>query len=334
VGELAARRIIEEREKNGAFAGFDDFVSRVDGRAINKRVLEHLVKTGAFDFGGVARRTLFEGLDGALATVAASVRDREAGQHSFLSVLASPPAVSGGRRPAGPSGGADFEEGERLGFEKELLGFYISGHPLDRYGDLIAALDTFPAETLSSQPGRTEFRLCGVAGGISKKLSKKDNRPWAAFQLATRHASIPLNLFADAYSAYSAAVAENAPLLVLGAVMAGTDGVRISVKECYPLESAAAGLVRRVTWILDPIHPAAGEFLRAMRETVTAQPGDTRLEFAFVLGDRLAPVAEASPALSWRLNAAGLQSLRSHPAVVGVRFETKRLELKSQRFRR
>jgi len=76
VGELAAQKIIEEREKNGAFADFPDFVQRVDGRAINKRVLEHLVKTGAFDFSGAARKSLFDSIDAALAGAAAQARDR------------------------------------------------------------------------------------------------------------------------------------------------------------------------------------------------------------------------------------------------------------------
>ena len=86
VGELAAQRIIAEREANGPFADFDDFATRVDGRAVNKRVLEHLVKTGAFDFSGAGRRSLFEGIDAAIAASSAQARDRAAGQDNFLGV--------------------------------------------------------------------------------------------------------------------------------------------------------------------------------------------------------------------------------------------------------
>jgi DNA polymerase III subunit alpha len=336
VGELAAKRIIEERELNGPFAGFEDFTRRVDGRAINKRVLEHLVKTGAFDYTGQARKPLFDGIDGAMAQVAAQARDKAAGQHSFMDLLggAEPAAPVTAAAPVvrtGAAAGADFGLSDRLTFEKELLGFYVSGHPLDVFRGLAEALDTFKVEDLLRQPARTEFRLCGIAGTIAKKLSKKDNRPWAAFTLATREASVPLNLFADAYAAYSAPLAENAPLLVLGNILVGTEGPRINIKEAYPLEPAVISMVRRITWILDPMHPEVGAFLQLLRDTVTGRGGDTKMEFAFVFPDGVSPVAEISSALAWKLAPAQFQQLRGHPAVAGVQLETKRLELKSDR---
>jgi DNA polymerase-3 subunit alpha len=336
VGELAARRIIEEREANGPFRDFDDFLARVDGRAVNRRVLEHLAKTGAFDFSGAPRRRIFDGLDTAMAAVAAHARDRAAGQHSFLDMLADAPdagpAATAVAAPTGPGPeAAEFPPADRLAYEKELLGFYISGHPLDAFERLTTALDTFPPEDLIRQPGRTEFRLCGIAGGIAKKLSKKDNRPWAAFTLETRRSSVALNMFADAYATYGGTLAENAAVVVLGNVIVGADGARINVRECYPLEGAVTSLARKVTWLLRPADLAVPEFLARLRETINAQPGETRVAFGFLFEDRAAAVAEASPALSWRLTAAAVQSLRSHPAVAGVQVEFKRLELKEDR---
>jgi DNA polymerase-3 subunit alpha len=103
------------------------------------------------------------------------------------------------------------------------------------------------------------------------------------------------------------------------------------VKECYPLDAQVASLVKKVTWLLDPMHPGVPEFLRRLRETLNQQVGDTRVEFAFVFEGRVAPFAEASSALTWKLNAPGFQQLRSHPAVAGVQIETRRLELKEER---
>ena len=101
VGELAAQKILEEREARGPFADFADFVARVDARALNKRVLEHLVKTGAFDFSGASRKALFDGIDAAMSGVAATARDKAAGQHSFLDMLAEEaPAKNGHAAPA------------------------------------------------------------------------------------------------------------------------------------------------------------------------------------------------------------------------------------------
>jgi DNA polymerase-3 subunit alpha len=348
VGELAAQKIIEERDQRGPFRDFEDFVARMDGRAINKRVLEHLVKTGAFDFSGARRKTLFDNIDGAMAAVAAAARDRAAGQHSFFDVFETPAPKPNGRNgqsaptaklPASgrraPDPGAetdgDFSSAERLAFEKELLGFYVSGHPLNLYAGLTEALDTFPVEELLLQDDRTEFRLCGIVSNIAKKLSKKDNRPWVAFTLATKRAALPLNMFADAYAAYGPVLAENVLVIVQGTIIVGTEGARINVKEAYPLDGQVAANVRKVTWLLLPQHPELPDFLQQLRETLNKQSGDTRVELAFVFENRAAPFAEISSALSWKLNAPTFQQLRSHPAVAGVQIETRKLELKQDR---
>ena len=101
VGELAAQKIIAEREANGPFSDFENFASRVDARALNKRVLEHLVKTGAFDFSGASRKKLFDGIDAALSAASSAARDKAAGQHSFLDMLAEEPPKNGAAAPRG-----------------------------------------------------------------------------------------------------------------------------------------------------------------------------------------------------------------------------------------
>ena len=340
VGELAAQKIIEERDRKGPFRDFDDFISRVDGRAINKRVLEHLAKTGAFDFSGSPRKKIFNNIDAAMATASSAARDKAAGQHSFLDMFAEPAAgakpANGADARSGATSGTpaamdDFTSAERLAFEKELLGFYVTGHPMSVYEALADAINTFPAGDLLNQPDRTEFRLCGIVSNIAKRLSKKDNRPWASFTLATKTASLPLNLFADAYAAHGTVLAENAVLLVQGNIIVGTEGPRINVKEAYPLDGQIAANVRKVVWLLHPAHPALPDFLRELRNTLNKQAGDTRVEFAFVFEDRAAPFAEASTALTWKLNAPSFQELRHHAAVAGVQIETRRLELKQDR---
>ena len=339
VGEQAARNIIEERDAKGPFEDFDDFVTRMDGRAINKRVLEHLVKTGAFDYSGASRKKLFEGIDAAMAQVAAQARDRAAGQHSFFDMFNEEPAAkkngSSGKienrnsRIENPDD--DFPSAEKLAFEKELLGFYVSGHPLNAFAGLTDAIDTVPVDQLLEQPDRTEFRLCGIAGSIAKRLSKKDNRPWASFVLATKNGSLPLNMFADAYENYGSVLSENALVLVQGTIIVNHEGARVNVKEAYPLENQVAGLVKKVVWLLHPNHRELPSFLRQLRSTLDKQSGDTRIEFAFVFNDRVAPYAEVSTALNWKINAPAFQQLRSHPAVAGVQITTRPLELKQER---
>ncbi|HXA14849.1 MAG TPA: DNA polymerase III subunit alpha, partial [Opitutaceae bacterium] len=282
VGEAAAQKIIAERDAHGPFRDFGDLTARVDGRAINKRVLEHLIKTGAFDFSGAPRKQLFEHIDEALAGAASAARDKAAGQHSFLDTLAEPPQAGtpalGSQRSTLNSSVTDFSSYDRLTFEKELLGFYISGHPMNLYAGLADAIDTCAENQLLQQPDRAEFRICGIAGNIVKKLSKKDNRPWAAFALATRRATVPLNMFADAFESYGGSLVENAPVLVKGNLIQGNDGPRLNIKECQPLEPAVTGLVKKITWLLHPAHPELIDFLRRFRAAVNAASGDTRLE--------------------------------------------------------
>ncbi|SDR70219.1 DNA polymerase III subunit alpha [Opitutus sp. GAS368] len=335
VGEQAAQKIIEEREANGPFKDFADFTARVDARALNKRVLEHLVKTGAFDFSGAQRKPLFESIDGAIAGAAAHARDKAAGQHSFLDVLNEPPTIVKGV-PARATNGhvahttsaTDFTAAERLQFEKELLGFYVSGHPLNAYSGLAEALCTHTEESVLQEGDRMEFRLCGIMSGITKKLSKKDNRPWAFFNLASKQATLSVNMYADAYEAYGKTLAENQPVVVLGTVMKGNDGARLNVKELYPLDGYLGNNIRKVTWLLSPEHPELPDFLKKLRTAINGSGGDTRVELAFVFENRVAPVAEAPASLNWRVAPAAFQELRVHPAVAGILAEARRPELK------
>jgi len=403
VGEVAAQKIIAGRATGGPYQGFHDFLLRIDARAINKRVVECLVLTGAFDSTGAAREELFDEIDPALgalgelqrkypalrpessdparpaeateatlfdlsATAASSAPPDPAvlaaefadllkvtvsrrngngsaalpagaghSQHSFLELAGA--GVSAAGAPAREAEPAKAERiltpTTKLQYEKELLGFYISGHPMDAFAGLAEAINTLPEEQLLDQPNQSEFRVCGVATGIVKKLSRKDNRPWAAFTLATRRASLPLNMFAEAYEAYAKNLIAETPVLVQGTVLAGNDGVRLNIRECYQLAPAVTSLVKKLTWLLLPEHPELPAFLRQLRATVEASTGDTRLAFAFVLGDRLAPVADVPSSLSWHLDAGRFRELRAHPAVAGALVETKRLQLKeSRRFAR
>ena len=333
VGEAAAQKIIAEREAHGPFKDFLDLTTRVDGRAINKRVLEHLVKTGAFDFSGEKRGVLFAQIDEALASTAARQRDLAAGQHSFLDALNEAPASSGTPATArnGHSRHPDFTSAERLQFEKELLGFYISGHPMNAYAGLAEAITTHTEAQILAEGDRIEFRMCGVASGITKKLSRKDNRPWAFFNLASKRATISVNMYSEAFENHGKSLGENQPVVILGTVMRGTDGARLNVKECYPLDAYLPGAVRKVTWLLHPDHRELPDFLQKLRAAINASGGETRVELAFVFEGRAAPIAETAPSLNWRVTPSAFQELHSHPAVAGTQIEARRVELKETR---
>jgi len=333
VGEGASLKIIEEREKNGPFTDFDDFVSRVDPKALNKRVLEHLVKTGAFDFSGASRKKLFDNIDASLATAAANARDRAAGQSGFFDMLAeeAPAAKKTVARNRQADSDDDFTQAERLQFEKELLGFYVTGHPMNAYIGLADALDTFAPDELLNQGDRVEFRLCGLSSNLVKRLAKKDNRPWFMFTLSTRKASLPLNMFADATAKWGVNLAENAQVAVLGNIIVNQEGARINIKEVRPLEAYVMSNVKRVTWLLKPDHPQLNDFLKTLRETLNKQVGSTLTSLGFLFEDRITALSDVSGALGWKLTPNKFQELRNHPCVAGVQIETKHLEIADDR---
>jgi DNA polymerase III subunit alpha len=134
VGESAIEAVLEAR-KAGTFRDLFDFSERVDSRRVNRKVIEALVKAGAFDFEGRPRRQLFESIERALERGASAQRDRAVGQSSLFGLLedaGSPgPAASVSRPEYAPL--EEWPEKERLAMEKEAIGFYVSGHPLHQY---------------------------------------------------------------------------------------------------------------------------------------------------------------------------------------------------------
>ena len=173
--------------------------------------------------------------------------------------------------------------------------------------------------------------MCGIASGITKKLSRKDNRPWAFFNLASKRATISVNMYSEAFEHHGKSLGENQPVVILGTIMKGTDGARLNVKECYPLDAYLPGAIRKVTWLLSPEHPGLPDFLKKLRAAIDASGGETRVELAFFFENRAAPIAETAPSLNWRVAPAAFQELRQHPAVAGTQVEARRVELKETR---
>jgi len=132
VGEGAVEAVLTARRQGGPFASLFDFCERVDLRAVNRRVVESFIKSGSFDSLDPHRAALFAAIDRAMDAGQKLQRDREQGQSSLLGMLGAPGGPVGDRRER-VRDVPDWGEGERLGYEKESLGFFITGHPLERY---------------------------------------------------------------------------------------------------------------------------------------------------------------------------------------------------------
>ena len=129
VGEGAMASVVEERTKNGEFASLEDFCARLDNRAVNKKILESLIRCGAFDFTGCARAEMFAQIDAVMAGAAISHRDRATGQASMFDDFQAGSSQTAEGKVKVRTPWTPWGEAEELAHEKELLGFYVTGHP-------------------------------------------------------------------------------------------------------------------------------------------------------------------------------------------------------------
>src|SRR5438876_10318907 len=173
VGEAAMAMAIRERNERGEFSSLEDFCSRLDSRVANRKMLESLIKAGAFDFTLRDRSELFACIEDALASSAALQRDRVAGQVSLFDEQTHA-ATAVRRQSITP-----WDEHEKLSYEKELLGFYVSGHPLDAYADVFAAKNYRSIASLGELGDRAQFKIAGAIVEVEKKFTKKEGKPFA-----------------------------------------------------------------------------------------------------------------------------------------------------------
>ncbi|MBN1204873.1 MAG: DNA polymerase III subunit alpha, partial [Myxococcaceae bacterium] len=175
VGEGAIESIIEAR-KDGPFKGLFDFCERVDSRRVNRKVLEALVKAGAFDFEKRPRRQLFETIEKAMNRGSASQKDKAAGQSSLFGMLAGPASGGGGgalKDEFAPV--EEWPEKERLAFEKEAIGFYVSGHPLHQYDKELKRYAR-PITAVERARRDEKITVAGIVAALRERPTKTGKR--------------------------------------------------------------------------------------------------------------------------------------------------------------
>jgi DNA polymerase-3 subunit alpha len=173
VGETAIEAIVEARQ-SGPFKGMSDFCERVDSRRVNKKCLEALIKSGAFDFEKQPRRRLFEAIDRVVERGTTTQREKASGQSSLFGLMSSPQTAQTDLR--GLYGNAEeWTEKEKLANEKEAMGFYVSGHPLDQY---IKELSRYAKSTSVVQQMRDgeKVTVAGVVAALRERPTKTGKR--------------------------------------------------------------------------------------------------------------------------------------------------------------
>jgi len=238
VGATAIDSIVKVRETDGAFTALDDFCARVDLRLVNRRVIECLIKAGAFDSLGNTRAGLLASLDQAMEGGQRRQRDREEGQVSLFD------ALGGGDAPkaAAVSPAArvpEWPQEEMLAFEREVLGFYLSGHPLEQYREVVRRIGALNAADLAARSTGSRVLLLGQVSAFSESATKSGNRmAFATLELVD--GSVPLTIFPEPYRSCASALRHKGPVIVKGRADDSDKGRVVLAEEIKPLEEAVA----------------------------------------------------------------------------------------------
>ncbi len=243
VGAGAIEAILEARREDGSFESLFDFADRVDTRKVNRRVVEALVKCGAFDSLHPGRASVWASIDSALERAAASQRDRAVGQESLFGALGEGDGLAAPKLIET----ADWGERERLSHEKELLGFYVTGHPLGAVAPLLSRFTDTTALTTTGKAGR-EVRVGGLLTSLRETRTKRGQRMGFG-QLEDLEGSFELVIFSEPFEQHVALLraakdetsAEGTrgpiPLVVHGTLEEG-EPPKILVRDVTPLDQA------------------------------------------------------------------------------------------------
>ncbi len=265
VGEAAISSIMEERDREGKFKSIFDFCARVDLRRVNKKVMENLIKCGAFDSISQVRSPLMAGLDLAMEWGAKRREDFRIGQTTMFELM--PIGESTPKSPAVP----EWPENERLAFEKEALGFYITGHPLSRYGEQIRRLTSFNTQTCTKAPDKSEVSLCGVVAALREIRTKRGKR-MGFITLEDLVGTIEVVIFNEVFEKSAALLQSEVPIYVKGNLDHNEDSVKILANEIMSLEEMKRNKTQSVHFCVNH-ELLSPEALKELKEILSHHPG-------------------------------------------------------------
>jgi DNA polymerase III subunit alpha len=280
VGAAVVASVVETRQVKGAYTSFADFLDKSAITVCNKRVIESLIKAGAFDSLGHSRRSLACVHDQAVDAVIGVKRQEAIGQFDLFGTATAEPGAGAPSRI-----GLDFElspeEWPRkflLAAEREMLGLYVSGHPLDGSERILECnRDTSVADLLSS--GRTEgaVRVAGLIASVDRRINRKNGSPWAIAVVEDLDAAVEVLFFPKTYALYAGELAEDAAVSVQGRINERDGTVSIIAQEMTPLDLSAAkpgGPPVMIALRSDKITPGLAAELKHILQT---HPGSTRV---------------------------------------------------------
>ena len=276
VGGIAVKEIIKARETGEPFADLFDLCDRCDTRTVNRKVLEALIKSGACDSLAGTRAGQFSVIDRALAKASSQARDRESGQTSLFGAFEE---SSKSMQDTVPDI-AEWEREDILAAEKELLGFYVSGHPLDPYRELLGQYCLHDSETVKALESRKVTRVGGLITAVQRGISRRTNKPYAIATVEDLNGSFQVLCMNENYDKYQGLLEVNKTALIIGEANNSENTPKIFPQEIIALEQAPAKFTGQVHFRLNS-HELGPEKMDHIHGLATSHPGRCPLYLCF-----------------------------------------------------
>jgi DNA polymerase-3 subunit alpha len=281
VGAAVVNSIVSTRQKKGSYGSFADFLDKSEIAVCNKRVVESLIRAGAFDSLGHTRKSLFMVQEQAVDAVIGVKRQEAIGQFDLFAT-----ADSGGDGDSQAKIGLDFtltaEEWPRkllLAQEREMLGLYVSGHPLDGAERILQRnRDASIAELLAS--GRTEgdAHVAGIIVSVDRRINKKSGNPWAIVTIEDLDASVEVLFFPKVYGLYAAELTEDAAVSISGRINDRDGAVSIFAQDLTILDLSPVRATGGPPVVIALHHDKITAGLTAeLKHILQAHPGGTQV---------------------------------------------------------
>lgn len=314
VGEAAMAAAIAERTKNGPFTSLEDFCARVDSRMINKRLMEPLIKVGGFDWTGQDRAGMCFVLDEVLSNASSRQKERKAGMVSLFDDDTMGATKNTLAKSAGPP---PWKKEELMAFEKELLGFFVSGHPLDNYRHIYESkYITRIADVQEVKEERVSLRVAGLIQRLEVKYTKKDNRAFATFALEDFSGTVEVISWSEGYEKFKDLLVDGGVIGMKGRCEkdSRSETIRMTVQEVKPLKPVKPekpnGKPKPLALYMDVLKHGPKD-LDAIHKILTDHPGETPVHLRIMTASGEEAVLRVGRSLNVEVNDKLQQALKA-----------------------
>ncbi len=302
VGSTAIESILDSRAKDGEFDSLEELCERVDLRVTNRKVLESLIKCGAFDSFKLHRAHLMSTLDEVLDHASRLNKERQKGQISFFDMVDS---SAFNKKPDRSMQVKEWPEPQVLAFEKDLLGFYVSGHPLSKYAKQIKKFRFVNIAQLRSLNDEQRVNLVGLIAKIKYTLTRKNQEKMAILKIEDLDGIIEVLVFPKVYKMVASQLKANNVVLLKGRLMLKEEPPKIIAEDMLPIDKAY-NLVSAITIDLTGIKE---NLFSSLKENLLQHTGQTPVYFHLTAKDRTKKRILASNAYFVTINDEFINSL-------------------------